>query len=621
MEARLEPHHDGSPAYVPAAGRPVIRPVLGERVPVRVEVPHDAGVDTVHVRSTPDGEPTHTAAARVHRGAALDVWEGYVEVVNPTTRYRFVLDGGAGTRWLTQIGVLDHDVPDTWDFALVTAPAPDWVADATLYQVFPDRFDRAGVCDDWPAWAEPAAWDDPVATAHPASMRQLYGGDLPGITARLDHLEDLGVTGAYLTPVFPAPENHRYCASSFDHVDPMLGGDDALAELAAALHARGMRLLGDLTLNHSGDQHPWFRAAVADPTSVEAGFYAWKDEPGGAYHSWVGVPSLPKFDHRDPELRRRLYDGPDSVAARWLRAPVHLDGWRVDAANMAGRCGEVDVSHDLQRRLRATVEAAGEDAYLLAEHAHDATAVLQGGGWHGTMDYTGFTRSAWSWLRGEDVEVELLGLPVPVPRRSGQAAVHALRLVRGQLPWCSVLASMSLLDSHDTARWAYVAADRGRRHVGLAWLLTSPGVPSLYYGTELGLAAPDSELGRLPMPWDDRPCWDEATLVWTRRLVHLRRDSVGLRRGGQRWLHAADDAVVFLREHPEERVLVQLTRDGCEPVELDAAVLGIDRGAAALDHGDLTAHDERVVVPGTDGAAARVWRLPPRPWRWTRPNP
>jgi alpha-glucosidase len=103
-------------------------------------------------------------------------------------------------------------------------------------------------------------------------------------------------------------------------------------------------------------------------------------------------------------------------------------------------------------------------------------------------------------------------------------------LVRAQLPWRSVVHSLTLLGSHDTARWAHVAGDRERRHVGLVWLLTFAGVPSLFYGDELGLGAdgtteaaggrgaPDV-VTRAPMPWDRPERWDQATLALTRRLL------------------------------------------------------------------------------------------------------
>jgi alpha-glucosidase len=614
----LAPHHDGSPGSVATPRDAVVAtPLLGSRTTVHVEVPHAAGIREVHLRTVEDGEPIYRPARRVHRGRAIDVYAAEVPQVSPTQRYRFQLDGPTRSGWLTQSGFVEHDVPDTWDFALVAdPPPPSWAPDAVLYQIFPDRFARGGVSDDWPEWSLPAAWDDPVTSEHPASMRQLYGGDLPGIVDHLDHLTSLGIGGVYLTPVFPSASNHRYNAASFDHVDPFLGGDAALVELARSLHARGIRLVGDLTLNHAGSTHPWFLAAQADPSGPEAGFFHFIDHPE-RYHAWQGVPSLPKFDHRDPELRRRLYDGPGSVAARYLDAPFHLDGWRIDAANMAGRLGGIDLSHELQRTLLATMRSVNPDAYLVAEHCHDATADLQGDGWHGTMDYTGFTRPAWSWLKDPDREVRLLGPPAPIRLRDGATTARTIDLVRGQAPWRSVVHGMNLLGSHDTARWAQVAGDRDRRHAGLVWLLTFPGVPSLFYGDEIGLGADLEALGapdtatRQPMPWAHPERWDQQTLALTRRLVRVRNGSLALRRGGLRWVHVGDDALVYLRVHPEERVLVQVARAAVTPVSVDTAVLGAGEGRALLDHLDLAARNGRLELPATTRAEGRIWRLPP----------
>ena len=609
------PHHDGSPTFVRTPEGAATDLAIGDEVDVVLEVPRAMAVDAVHLRQVVDGEPTFSTLRRDGRGSSIERWVGTVRVTNPVSRYRFLVEGGAASGWTTQRGHDELDLPDAWDFALTADehPSPAWVPDAFLYQVFPDRFARGGASEEWPTWAVRAAWDDPVATEGPERMLQLYGGDLAGVVERLDHLVGLGVTGLYLTPFFPAQENHRYCATSFATVDPILGGDEWLARMTAAAHERGLRVLGDITLNHSGSEHPWFLTAQADGDSVERGFYRFERWPD-RYESWAGVPTLPKFDHADAELRRRLYEGPDSVIARYLAEPFHLDGWRVDAANMAGRSGAADHGLAIRRAMHAVAREAG-GRYLLAEHCHDATADLQADGWHGTMEYTGFTRAAWSWLKDPATRADLLGLPVGLAQRSGAAAVEGMTLVRGQLPWRRQLDSMITLGTHDTSRWASVTGDRDRRHVGLAWLAAMPGVPSLLYGDELGMFGADNELARATMPWDREGEWDRTTLEHVRRLIALRRGSPALRRGGLRWLVATGDAIVLLREHPEERVLVQLTRAAHGPVALDAGLLGAHEGTALLDHEELTARGGSILLPAADGAVARIWRLPAHPDR------
>lgn len=281
----LQPHHDGSARYVPEQ-----EPALGDTVDVFVRVPAGADVREVHVRTTGDGEPGFTEAV-VDRVDGDEVWwRAPVEVRNPVSNYRFLLTGRHGYRWLTAAGLVDHDVPDHGDFKLVSHAAPPaWARDAVIYQIFPDRFARSAAADTRPLpdWAIPCDWDTPVIGRGPETPYQFYGGDLDGITERLDHLDRLGVNTVYLTPVFPARSNHRYDASDFDTVDPLLGGDAALARLADAVHARGWRLLGDITSNHTGDAHRWFTAAVSDVRAPERELYYF-DELTGDYESWKG---------------------------------------------------------------------------------------------------------------------------------------------------------------------------------------------------------------------------------------------------------------------------------------------------------------------------------------------
>src|SRR5699024_9513843 len=173
----------------------------------------------------------------------------------PVTHDRFALVRDGGVAWRSADGIHDRGVTDAHDFRISThAPGPTWLRDAVVYQIFPDRFARsaAAATREQPGWAIPAAWDEEPIARGVETGWQFYGGDLDGIVERLEHIADLGVTTVYLTPVFPGQTCHRYDASTFDHVDPLLGGDDAYARLAEAVHARGLRLMGDLTTNHTG---------------------------------------------------------------------------------------------------------------------------------------------------------------------------------------------------------------------------------------------------------------------------------------------------------------------------------------------------------------------------------
>ena len=599
-----EPHHDGSPTYVDDEA-----PAPGSDVRVRLRTSTADPVDAVWARTTYDAEPTYHPCTEVARDEHTVWWEGALPVHNPVTHYRFLLAAGAEQRWLSGIGVVEHDPSDAFDFRLSSHdPPPDWARDAVVYQVFPDRFARSAAADQrpTPSWAVPADWDDEVVheAFDPRTPLQFYGGDLDGITEHLDHLEELGVTVVYTTPVFPGESNHRYNASTFEEVDPLLGGDAAYVRLADAVHGRGWRILGDVTTNHTGDTHEWF----ADPE--KRSFY--HVLPDGSYECWMGHGTLPKLNHADPALREAMVEGPKSVVARWLRPPFDLDGWRVDVANMTGRLGSVDVNHEVARAVRRTAQAERADAFVIGEHNHDASGDLDGDGWHGTMNYSGFSWPVWSWLRDPGSPARPFGRPVPVPRRPGPQVVRSLREWQGRYGWRATTASWNILGSHDSARIRTLTGSGEVHRVAAGLQFALPGVPMLFAGDEIGLEGVNGEDARRPFPWAHPAAWDDATLATYAGLARLRHQHDALRRGGLRWAYVGDDVLVFVREHPVGSVLVAARRAAAPPVTLPAGPLGFRDGTLLLTTGadaDLAESDGAVTVPGTDGPAFSVWTL------------
>ncbi|MEO3817586.1 glycoside hydrolase family 13 protein [Plantactinospora sp. B24E8] len=618
------PHHDGSATYVPEQA-----PALGDTVVVFVRVPAVSPVRRVFVRTTPDGEP-HFAAARIDRRTDHEVWwRAEVQVRNPVTTYRFLLDEPGGNRWLTALGVVGHDVPDSTDFRLVAyEPPPAWARDAIVYQIFPDRFARSsdatrGAGAELPDWAISCDWArTPVIGRGPETPYQYYGGDLDGITERLDHLDRLGVNTVYLTPFFPARSTHRYDATSFDRVDPLLGGDAALARLADAVHARGWRLLGDITSNHTGDGHEWFVDASSDRHAPERELY-YLDDVTGDYESWKGVKTLPKLNWGSTELRRRFTEGPDAVLRRWLLPPYGLDGWRVDVANMTGRRGRDAYTHEVAALLRAAVVGTRPDGLLVAEHGHDHTGDLDRDGWQGTMNYTGFTDPVWSWLRADNSGTgdagagaagvgdlpNFLGVPGGIRRRDAGAVVATMNAFRALVSWRSYVHSWQLLGSHDSARIRTVVGSAAGQEVAVGLLATMPGTPMIFAGDELGLDGVNGEDSRTPMPWHRLESWDEATLGAYRSLLALRAAEPELRYGGLRWAYLDPDTLVFLREAPTGALLVLARRVAGVPVRLPGLPIA---GYAPNRYGGaptLRADGDGVVTLPGDGPTFQVWRL------------
>jgi len=625
----LLPHHDGSPLYVSN-----LAPALGDVVTVRVRVPAGYGpLAAVRTRSNPDHEPEWTDAVPIGSVDGWNWWEAPVTVRNPRHGYRWVLqhedapDGSQGmVQWLNQTGIHRIETLDADDFALVAHPAPPaWLNEAVMYQVFPDRFARSAQADAHPTpeWAIPTAWDDPVDPVMPGRSQQFYGGDLDGAIDKLDHLVSLGVNLLYLTPVFPAASNHRYDASSFDSVDPLLGGDDAYIRLVEAAHARGIRVIGDLTSNHSGDRHEWFQAALEHPGAPEAEFYYFTNAENTEYESWLGTPTLPKFNWASEELRRRFISGPDSIVAKWLKPPYSTDGWRIDVANMTGRLGDVDLNAEVRQLLRETMLEINPDTILLGESTNDAASDLQGDGWHGAMTYPGFTRPLWGWLSAptgepyltsegeEKTEPWFFGQPIGgIPRYTAQDFADAVVRFTAGIPWRVRLGNMQPLDTHDTGRFATNAAP-GTIPVAVGLSMTLPGVPVVFAGDEYGLVGADGEASRTPMPWGTESDPEVAERIRLYQdLIGLRRAHPALQTGGFRWVHVDDETAVFVRESADESVLVLATRGDADAELPPGALPGAAAAEAVFGDAMLGVADDGSVLLSAEGPAFAVWVLP-----------
>jgi alpha-glucosidase len=195
-----------------------------------------------------------------------------------------------------------------------------------------------------------------------------------------------------------------------------------------------------------------------------------------------------------------------------------------------------------------------------------------------------------------------------------------MREVHAAMPWRAQLASSLHLDSHDVPRFRTVvggggsggisAGGRERHLAGLALQMSLPGVPTVFAGDELGLTGVDGEHARTPFPWHRRDDWDEPTLLAYRAWTALRRDHVALRRGGLRWVHASEDAMTFLREHPDERVLVHIARAPHAEVALPLRALGVagEDGVRVLHGAAARVSGGELLLP-PDGPAASAYVL------------
>ncbi len=423
-------------------------------------------------------------------------------------------------------------------------------------------------------------------------------GDLRGLTARLDYLNDgdpatdrdLGVDALWLMPVFASPSYHGYDVTDYERVNPDYGTNQDLDRLLFQAHRRGVKVILDLVLNHTSDQHPWFRDSASSPASPRRDWYLWSPtdlgwrqpwnagsgstwhERNGAFYYGLFWRGMPDLNFRNQAVRAEA----KRIAASWLARGV--DGFRLDAVRHlvetgpgAGQSGSPE-NHVFLREFAAAVQAVKPEAVLVGEV------------WSSTADIAPY------YGKGGDELQLLFDFPLAdaivkgVLAGSADGLAAALGEVLRTYPPGAVDAPF--LSNHDQARVATrLGNDAARLRLAAAILLTLPGSPFLWQGEEIGMQngpGREDEWKRTPMAWDGSPGggfttgqpWmpfapgketasvaaetgDPTSLLSRyRALLRARKGSVALARGDLVLLAAPAPLLAFLRRAGGETVLV-----------------------------------------------------------------
>ena len=552
------PHHDGSDLYVSNSA-----PKIGDKVTLKVRVPNDFLFEKAMLRIYHDGEPRIFEMKLTKKGAVESWYQATIEILNLQNSYRFAFIGHGKYEYLNARGLFDHDVHSNNDFQIVAIPAnPAWINSSVFYQIFPDRFARSGKVNITPDWAYPREWNLLPRGRGKYTGQELYGGDLYGVQEHLDHITELGANGIYFTPIFPSRSNHRYDATSFDHVDPILGGDKAFQSLIKVSKKKGVRILGDLTSNHCGAGHNWLAKAKKDKKSKERSYFFWDKSIKWGYVGWYGLESLPKLNYASKALRKAVYEGKNSIVKKWISPKFGMAGWRIDVGNMTGVQGAENHHVEVMRGIRNAMQEVNPDTWLVAENGDFIASDLDGLGWQGAMNYQGFMRPFWNWInRNPEITGGFQGLPFAMPKINGKQLVASIQEFNSSIPWRSLTASMMLLDSHDTARFrTVVLGDIAAHKTAMTMMLSYPGVPSIFAGDEIGLEGSWGEDARRTINWEDRSGWDVEFFAEVKKLVKLRKTQDALINGGLRWVSVENDYIAYLRESKKQSILVLVSR-------------------------------------------------------------
>ncbi|MBS3765522.1 glycoside hydrolase family 13 protein, partial [Candidatus Bipolaricaulota bacterium] len=534
-----------------------------------------------------------------------DFFRGKVTPPEGEFEYNFLIKDGEESVWYNPGGEVSGSEKDPGSFRpreKQVFRTPDWVRDATFYQIFPDRFYNA-VEDNDPEkielYREPGErydafipdWDQGVPEGSPPVLRDpseltdhsnevkpeggyyvFYGGDLQGIEEKIPYLKELGVDAIYFNPLFESNSNHQYSTADYRYIDGNLAykddpekSNEYAFKLIEKLHDHGIRVIFDAVFNHSGYEHWAFQDVVEKGEKSEYKDWFFIDgfpiiplaeqsediEPN--YGAWWGYGSLPELDTENPEVRQHLFE----ITEKWMDPEVGegVDGWRLDVPNeIANRDPE------FWREWREHVKSIDEDAYIVGEIWDDASSYLDGEQFDAVMNY-----------RFRDAVIEFVGKG----EATGDEFAEELTRLKLDYPAQSFNSLLNLLDSHDTKRYLTTAGGNKER-LKLAALLqfTLPGAPMVYYGDEIGMEGGEDPDCRRTMVWNDRGYTkpDQNLRDYYEKLVDLRDERVALRRGNfvQRDL-VPEMAYGFERRTEGERFLI-MVNGGEEEAEVSVSV-------------------------------------------------
>ncbi len=553
----------------------LLRTATGCRVTL---LTRDASLDAVYLRTLVDNEESLLPMTSAGEHGAWHSWQADMpwDDGNVATRYAFKVLHGDSQSWLAADGPHPHTPPEALLFRVHRELPPAWVRDQVFYQVFPDRFARAHTPRDRQADTvyggsrrmpviQPA-WGAPIDPRH--AQNTFYGGDIDGVAQQLDHIQHaVGATAVYLNPVFTAGTNHRYDTEDYFNVDPELGGNDALARLAQAMHGRGLKLMLDAVVNHTGTNHPWFNrwgthpapGAAQSPASAWRGWYAFDDD--GQPVGWKGHASLPVLDFSHPGVRDVVYRGDNAILRHWLRPPYQIDGWRLDVVHMLGEGAGARRNGAHLRGMRQAIKQENAQAFVLGEHFFEATRWLQGDQEDGAMNYYGFAQPVWAWLAGVDVA----GHPALL---DGAAFDAWLTRARATIPYDNQLAQLNLLGSHDTPRiLTRLGGDTALARIALTLLFTYAGAPCIYYGDEVGMAGGADPDCRRCMDWSGHSRNNEL-LAQVKALSDWRGRRREWREGALMTLAAGADWIVFARYTADAATAIGANRGDAVDIEI-----------------------------------------------------
>lgn len=555
----------------------------------RVVVPRDMKCSCATLAITKDCESTayYPMVWSGMCGDDCEFWQiDFAATTSGLYFYHFELETPWGTSFVKNVGSGKGELDASGSEFQQTVydegfETPDFLKGGVIYQIFPDRFFNSGrekknvpqsrVMRKWgqdPFWSEEqmnGIWNN-----------DYFGGDLRGIEKKLHYISELGVTCIYLNPIFEAHSNHRYDTADYEKIDSLLGDEEDLKSLCdTAKNKYGISIILDGVFSHTGCDSKYFNMynrydTLGAYNSMESPYFSWYkfiNYPDD-YHAWWGIKLLPEVIEEDESYRQYIC-GENGILRKWLRCGI--SGWRLDVADELP-----DIFLD---DLRAAVKDENKDAIIIGEVWEDATTkfaygerrrYLLGNQLDSVMNYP-FADAILNFVRFGNAEYFFDEIMTIVENYPPQVL--------------SVL--MNHIGTHDTERaitrlagpdndgkdreWQYEnnkmsvsAYYNGIAMLKMASLIqfTLPGVPSIYYGDEIGMQGMKDPFNRACMNWTQQ---NYELLRWYKRLGEIRRGLSVFNDGGFRMVYCEGSVIAYERFTDTDTVIVAVNNglDDC----------------------------------------------------------
>lgn len=421
----------------------------------------------------------------------------------------------------------------------VIAP-PAWVEDTVWYQIMPDRFCKAGGHSRRMPQKD---WED----REHITGGDFFGGDLKGITQKLPYLKDLGISGIYLLPVFLSDTNHKYNTFDYTKIDPDFGTEEELKALVDTAHGLGIRVMLDAVFNHSGTEFaPWKDVWEKGEQSPYFDWFCihqkdfprtWDSLRDGRYDGFAFLPFMPKLDTGNPQVQAYF----ENITAYWVEQ-WGIDGIRFDVGN--------EVSHSFLKHLNRSLKKRNPQLFLLGEIWMDSASWLQGDEYDSVMNYPFFESLQNFWVDEDATSKDFM---------------YAMNRVYSLYPEQVNRVLFNHLDTHDTMRALTRCGDLDIFYQQQAALLTMPGSPCIYYGTEIAMPGGHDPDCRRTMPWEKIEAGEFAChQAVTKGLIALRNRLSQLKGNRILWHHDETHPRLVCYDRPGETETIRVYLNATE---------------------------------------------------------